>query len=71
MSTRKSGQFKNFFTDKGFGFIKTNKNDIFFHINDSEGINFESLNQGDNIFYTEFEDTKRGKVKAVKISLTE
>ena len=68
MSNRKSAQFKNFFADKGFGFLKGKKNDVFFHINDSEGIDFETLNTGDDIFYSEFEDSRTGKIKAVKLS---
>ena len=68
MSNRKSAQFKNFFADKGFGFLKGKKHDVFFHINDSEGIDFETLSENDNIFYSEFEDSRTGKIKAVKLS---
>lgn len=46
--------------DKGYGFIKTDgsEKDLFFHANEFQGGDFESLNEGDNV---EFEVTEGQK----------
>lgn len=59
-------------TDKGFGFIKTegSDKDIFFHATElQEGIDFNSLKEGDTL---EFEVTEGAKgPQAVNISLAQ
>ena len=57
--------------DRGFGFIKTeDETDLFFHRNDLEGVEFNSLSEGQEV---EFEKGKGrdGRPQAVKVRLTE
>ncbi len=58
-------------TDRGFGFIKTEEEkDLFFHRNDLEGVEFSSLNEGQEV---EFEkgQGQDGRPRAEKVRLTE
>ncbi len=56
--------------DRGFGFIKTEEGDLFFHRNDLEGVEFNTLREGQEV---EFEKGKGrdGRPAAVKVRLTE
>ena len=57
--------------DRGFGFIKTeNETDFFFHRNELEGVEFNSLSEGQEV---EFEkgQGRDGRSAAVKVRLTE
>ena len=57
--------------DRGYGFIKTEKGeDLFFHRNDIEGVEFKSLSEGQEV---EFEAGKGrdGRPKAVKVRLAQ
>ncbi len=57
--------------DRGYGFIKTEQEeDIFFHRSDIEGVEFNSLSEGQEV---EFEKGKGqdGRPKAVNVKLTE
>ncbi len=57
--------------DRGFGFIKTeDETDLFFHRNDLEGVEFNSLSEGQEV---EFEKSqgRDGRSAAVKVRLTE
>ncbi len=57
--------------DRGYGFIKTEQEeDLFFHRNDLEGVEFNSLNEGQEV---EFEkgQGQDGRPKAVKVRLPE
>ena len=52
--------------DRGYGFIKTEQEeDLFFHRNDLEGVEFNSLNEGQEV---EFEkgQGRDGRPQAVK-----
>ncbi len=41
-------------TDRGFGFIDTGGNkDLFFHSSSLEGVEFEALQEGQRVSYTE------------------
>jgi len=56
--------------DRGYGFIKTEQEeDLFFHRNDIEGVEFASLNEGQEV---EFEkgQGRDGRPQAVKVRLT-
>ena len=58
-------------TDRGFGFIKAgDETDLFFHRNDLEGVEFNSLSEGQEV---EFEKSqgRDGRSAAVKVRLTE
>ena len=57
--------------DRGFGFIKTEQDeDLFFHRNDLEGVEFNSLTEGQEV---EFEkgQGRDGRPQAVKVRVTE
>jgi cold shock CspA family protein len=57
--------------DRGFGFIKTeDETDLFFHRNDLEKVEFESLSEGQEV---EFEkgQGRDGRPAAVKVRLAE
>ena len=57
--------------DRGFGFIKAEQEeDIFFHRNDLEGVEFNSLREGQEV---EFEpgQGRDGRPQAVKVRLVE
>jgi len=58
-------------TDRGFGFIKTeDETDLFFHRNDLEGVEFNSLSEGQEV---EFEkgQGRGGRPAAVKVRLAQ
>ncbi len=40
-------------TDKGFGFIEGDRGDIFFHHSALEGVNYDSLQEGQRVEYQE------------------
>ncbi|MFC2035373.1 cold-shock protein [Chloroflexota bacterium] len=56
--------------DRGFGFIKTEAGDLFFHRNDLEGVEFNNLSEGQEV---EFEKSqgRDGRPAAAKVRLTE
>ena len=57
--------------ERGYGFIKTeDETDLFFHRNDLEGVEFNSLNEGQEV---EFEKGQGpdGRPSAVKVKLAE
>ncbi len=56
-------------TDRGFGFIKSEEGaDLFFHRNDLEGVEFNSLQVGQEVEYEKSEG-KEGRPAAVKVRL--
>ncbi len=58
-------------TDRGYGFIKTEEEEeVFFHSNELEGVEFASLSEGQEV---EFEkgQGRDGRPKANKVRLTE
>ena len=57
--------------DRGYGFIKTeDETDLFFHSNELEGVEFNSLSEGQEV---EFEkgQGRDGRPQANKVRLTE
>jgi CspA family cold shock protein len=57
--------------DRGYGFIKTEQEeDLFFHRNDIEGVEFSSLSEGQEV---EFEkgQGRDGRPQAVKVRLAQ
>ena len=55
--------------DRGFGFIKTEEGaDLFFHSNDLEGVEFNSLQAGQEVEFEKSEG-KEGRPAAVKVRL--
>ncbi|MFC1995195.1 cold-shock protein [Chloroflexota bacterium] len=54
-----------------FGFIKTEEEkDLFFHRNETEGVEFSSLRAGQEVEFEMGQDSK-GRPQAVKVRLTE
>jgi CspA family cold shock protein len=58
--------------DRGFGFIKTEEQeaDLFFHRNDTEGVEFASLREGQEVEF-EIGQGRGGRPQAVKVRLTQ
>jgi len=64
------GTIRRLITDRVFGFIQAEEGtDLFFHRNDLEGVEFNSLSEGQEV---EFEKGKGrdGRPQAVKVRLT-
>ena len=57
--------------DRGYGFIKTEQGeDFFFHGNDVEGVEFNSLSEGQEVEF-EMGKGRDGRPKAVNVKLAE
>ncbi len=56
--------------DGSYGFIKSEEKDFFFHRSDTEGVEFDSLSEGQEV---EFEkgQGRDGRPKAVKVRLSQ
>lgn len=61
------GTIKKVIADKGFGFIKTDRGEIFFHSSALQGVTFESLREGQVVDYTETRGPKGPRAEAVKV----
>ena len=54
-------------TDRGFGFIETGSgDDIFFHSSGLEGVNYEELQVGQKVSYTEGRGPKGPRAENIK-----
>lgn len=54
-------------TDKGFGFIDTGSaKDLFFHMSNVEGIAYDSLQEGQNVSFTEGQGPKGPRAENVR-----
>ncbi len=47
------GTIKKLLADRGFGFIKTERGDLFFHMSTVQELQFEELQEGQSVEYTE------------------
>ncbi len=54
-------------TDKGFGFIEGDRGDIFFHHSALEGVNYDSLQEGQRVEYQEGRGPKGPCAENVKV----
>ena len=55
--------------DRGYGFIKGDQEeDLFFHRNDVEGVEFNSLSEGQEVEYEQGQG-RDGRPQAVKVKL--
>ncbi|QDU88192.1 putative cold shock protein A [Pirellulimonas nuda] len=54
-------------TDKGFGFISSEKGDLFFHHSAVEGGMFDELQIGQSVEYTEGRGPKGPRAETVKV----
>jgi cold shock protein len=46
------GKIKKLLAEKGFGFIKTDKDDLFFHHSELKDVTIEELREGQAVEYT-------------------
>jgi CspA family cold shock protein len=54
-------------TDKGFGFIKGENGELFFHSSSVEGGSFESLREGQAVEYNEGRGPKGPRAENVRV----
>jgi cold shock protein len=59
------GTIKKLISDKGFGFIQGEKGELFFHHSAVEGGQFDSLQEGQRVTYTEGRGPKGPRADAV------
>lgn len=45
------GKIKKLVADRGFGFVESGRNDMFFHHSDVEGVSFDDLREGQTLEY--------------------
>ena len=60
------GTIKKLVSDKGFGFISGEKGDLFFHHTALVDAAFDTLQEGQNVEYTEGEGPKGPRAESVK-----
>lgn len=54
-------------TDKGYGFIETDRGqDIFFHLSNLDGVQFDDLYEGQKVSFTEGRGPKGPRAENVK-----
>jgi CspA family cold shock protein len=61
------GTIKKLVSDKGFGFIKGDRGELFFHHSALEGAAIEDLHEGQAVEYTEGRGPKGPRAENVKI----
>jgi CspA family cold shock protein len=61
------GTIKKLMTEKGFGFIKGENGELFFHSSAVEGTSFQQLREGQNVEYTEGRGPKGPRAENVKV----
>jgi CspA family cold shock protein len=54
-------------TDKGFGFIDTGADDMFFHNSNLEGVSYDQLQEGQRVSYTAGQGPKGPRAENVKL----
>lgn len=54
-------------TDKGFGFIETDKGDLFFHMSALEGVRFEDLSEGQEVEFERGQGPKGPRAEKVNV----
>lgn len=61
------GKIKKLVSDKGFGFIEGDRDDMFFHHSSVEGCTFEDLRVGDSVEYDIGQSPKGPRAEHVQI----
>ena len=61
------GTIRKLISEKGFGFISGDGDDLFFHHSAVEGTSFEALSEGQTVEYTEGRGPKGPRAEAVKV----
>lgn len=54
-------------TDKGFGFIESNGNEIFFHSSALQNTSYDNLREGDTVEFTEGDGPKGPRAENVNV----
>ena len=63
------GTIRRLITDRGFGFIRTERGeDLFFHRNELQGVDYNSLREGQQVEYA-VEEGRIGRPQAVSVKL--
>jgi len=62
------GTIKKLVSDKGFGFIKGDRGELFFHHSAVEGTTFEELQEGQLVEFTEGEGPKGPRAENVIVA---
>lgn len=60
-----TGKIKKLVSDKGFGFITSDKKDYFFHRSDLNGEVFEHLKEGDKVSFESFKRDGKDRAKGI------
>ena len=63
-----SGKIKKLVTDKGFGFIEGDREDMFFHHSTVVGVTFEELREGQTVEYEIGSGPKGPRAENVKLA---
>lgn len=61
------GTIKKLIADKGFGFIKGDRGELFFHHSAVQGADFESLREGQEVTYDEGRGPKGPRADNVRL----
>ena len=67
-NTMASGKIKKLVSDKGFGFIQTGGEDVFFHRSSVEGTTFEELQEGQAVEFNIGQGPKGARAENVRLS---
>lgn len=62
------GTIKKLVADRGFGFIKTDHGELFFHMSALQEVRFEELQEGQSVEYTEGKGPKGPRAENVKLA---
>ena len=63
-----SGKIKKLVSDKGFGFIQTDGEDVFFHRSSVEGTTFEELQEGQVVEFNIGQGPKGARAENVHLA---
>jgi CspA family cold shock protein len=61
------GTIKKLVAEKGFGFIKGQKGELFFHQSSLNGVSFDDLREGQKVNYTEGQGPKGPRADSVSL----
>ena len=53
-------------TDKGYGFIQTDKGDLFFHMSAVQDVSYHELHEGQQVQYEEGQGPRGPRAESVK-----
>jgi cold shock protein len=62
------GTIKKLVSEKGFGFIKGQKGELFFHQSALNGVSFDDLREGQKVSYTEGQGPKGPRADSVSLT---